>query len=487
MAAQANVHAQGASSTQGSPSAGLAVVDSTRASQPSRLEASPDQEVVPAVDEPWPEFMAWYLSRWPWPTEQRATTSPTPIHFTPGYASSALRCQEQPSLVPPIISNMCPGNSRTGQGAEGPQHYVLEDFRFEVSRGGSFSSSLPPNFGQQSPVTVHQGKSGGVETLPTIREDTVEYRGRTISLERILHGTDERTTIMIQNIPRFLDCNQVIEVLNRTSRGAYDFLFLRRQSRFNFGYAFVNFVDPLHIIRGKKWPGCQYAEEPVKFCYAVVQGKEDLVNSCHQNSVMTRPPEERPKVFFTNGRFAGSQAPFPRPDAASSLRGALTSTTQQGVDNNESQSQDTVAPPHTRNSSNVQNPYQRLLPRPSSRVTRYPAAGSLPQRIPADFSITREGNPTMRPSVGRSLPGHIRFDSPFPGTERDPLPSTARSLFQNVAPASQTLAPASPSGGSVARLGYRSWGQPIRSWAQRRRAQWSSSTEKDSPSTREGK
>ncbi|KAJ5139029.1 uncharacterized protein N7515_003877 [Penicillium bovifimosum] len=430
MADQSHVRSQGGASTQGSPSADVVLLDSTKASQPSRLEASADEEVFPGVDESWPDFMERYLSRWPWPTEQQAMTSPTPIPFSPGCA----------------------------------------------------------------PVRVHHSNSSGVETLPTIsEEDTVDSKGRTISLERILHGIDQRTTIMIQNIPRFLDCNQVIEVLNLTSRGAYDFLFLRRRSRLNFGYAFVNFVDPLHIIRlhlaleGKKWPGCQSAEESVKFCYAVVQGKEDLVNSCHQNSVMTRPPEEQPKVFFTSGRFAGSQAPFPRPDAARSLRGALTSTTQQGVDNNESQSQDTVAPPHTWNRSNVHHSSQMILPRASDRIARYPAAGSLPQSITADFSTTREGNPTMRPSVGRSLPGHIRFDPPLAGAERDPLPSTAQSLFQNVASASQTVAPASPSGRLAARLGYRSWGRHIRSWAQRRRAQRSSSTEKDTQSTREGK
>ncbi|KAJ5124867.1 uncharacterized protein N7515_008692 [Penicillium bovifimosum] len=113
-------------------------------------------------------------------------------------------------------------------------------------------------------------------------------------------------------------------------------------------------------------PGCQSAEKPVTFCHAVVQGKKDLVNSCHQNSVMIRPPEERPKVFFTSGRFAGSQAPFPRPDAASTLRGAVTSTTQQGVDSNGSQSQDTVAPGHTRNRLNVHHASQMILPRASA-------------------------------------------------------------------------------------------------------------------------
>ncbi|KAJ5139034.1 RNA recognition motif 2 [Penicillium bovifimosum] len=341
----------------------------------------------------------------------------------------------------------------------------------------SSSPSLPTNFGQQSPVSLHQGNSGGVETLPTISEDTVDYNDGIISLERILHGSDQRTTIMTRNIPRFLNCNQVIEVLNRTSRGAYDFLFEGHRASIS-----VTHLSTLWILCILFAPGCQSAEEPVKFCHAVVQGKKDLVNSCHQSSVMTRPPEEQPKVFFTSGRFAGSQAPFPRPDAARSLRGALTSTTQQG--------QDTVAPGrHTRNRLNVHQSSQMILSRASDRIPRYPAAGSLPQSITADFSTTREGNATMRPSVGRSLPGHTRFDPPLAGAERDPLPSTAQSLFQNGASASQTVAPASPSGGLVAlaRLGYRSWGRHIRSWAQRRRAQRSSSTEKDTPSTREGK
>ncbi|KAJ5139267.1 uncharacterized protein N7515_004115 [Penicillium bovifimosum] len=46
-------------------------------------------------------------------------------------------------------------------------------------------------------LTVHQGNSGGVETLPTISEDTVDYNERIISLDRILHGIDEPTTVTV--------------------------------------------------------------------------------------------------------------------------------------------------------------------------------------------------------------------------------------------------------------------------------------------------
>ena len=81
-----------------------------------------------------------------------------------------------------------------------------------------------------------------------------------INLEDIANGKDTRTTIMIRNIPiKYTD-----EILNETFKdfhGKYDCLYMPYdyEKNGNKGYAFINFVNPLHILlfyekfNGKKW------------------------------------------------------------------------------------------------------------------------------------------------------------------------------------------------------------------------------------------
>ena len=81
-----------------------------------------------------------------------------------------------------------------------------------------------------------------------------------LNLDDIACGKDIRTTIMIRNIPiKYTD-----EILNDTFKdfhGKYDCLYMPYdyEKNGNKGYAFINFVNPLHILlfyekfNGKKW------------------------------------------------------------------------------------------------------------------------------------------------------------------------------------------------------------------------------------------
>ena len=81
-----------------------------------------------------------------------------------------------------------------------------------------------------------------------------------LNLDDIASGKDTRTTIMIRNIPiKYTD-----EILNDTFKdfhGKYDCLYMPYdyEKNGNKGYAFINFVNPLHILlfyekfNGKKW------------------------------------------------------------------------------------------------------------------------------------------------------------------------------------------------------------------------------------------
>ena len=81
-----------------------------------------------------------------------------------------------------------------------------------------------------------------------------------LNLDDIVSGKDTRTTVMIRNIPiKYTD-----EILNESLvefHGKYDCLYLPYdyEKNGNKGYAFINFINPLHILyfyekfNGKKW------------------------------------------------------------------------------------------------------------------------------------------------------------------------------------------------------------------------------------------
>ena len=82
-----------------------------------------------------------------------------------------------------------------------------------------------------------------------------------LNLDDIISGKDTRTTVMIRNIPIKYTDNILIKDLEEF-KGKYDCLYMpyHYDKKGNKGYAFINFVNPLHILYfhekfcGKKWP-----------------------------------------------------------------------------------------------------------------------------------------------------------------------------------------------------------------------------------------
>nr|CAG8483566.1 8153_t:CDS:10 [Entrophospora candida] len=81
----------------------------------------------------------------------------------------------------------------------------------------------------------------------------------------ICQGFDLRTTFMIRNIPNKYTQKMLLEWLNETHRGQYDFVYLRIdfKNKCNVGYAFINFTS----VDDKR---CELS-------YANVQGKKALI------------------------------------------------------------------------------------------------------------------------------------------------------------------------------------------------------------------
>ncbi|KAI0901799.1 RNA recognition motif 2-domain-containing protein [Annulohypoxylon nitens] len=152
-----------------------------------------------------------------------------------------------------------------------------------------------------------------------------------VDINRIQDGIDVRTTIMLRNIPNKVHQSMLKEIVDRSSFGKYDFMYLRIDfaNDCNVGYAFINFVDPLDIIPfvqavgNQKW-GCFKSDKVAEISYATIQGKDCLVQKFRNSSVMLEAPHYRPKLFFTdNGpcpHLAGQEEPFPEPDNQSKMK-----------------------------------------------------------------------------------------------------------------------------------------------------------------------
>lgn len=84
-----------------------------------------------------------------------------------------------------------------------------------------------------------------------------------------------RTTIMIRHIPNKYSLKTFVEDLNENFKDKYDLFYLPIDyiNNCNLGFAFINFVDPMHIIaffnmyRGKKWT--RFNSEKVKFQFNI--------------------------------------------------------------------------------------------------------------------------------------------------------------------------------------------------------------------------
>ena len=138
---------------------------------------------------------------------------------------------------------------------------------------------------------------------------------------RIQAGLDSRTTCMLRNIPNKYTQAMLIDYVNESHYGLYDFLYLRMdfKNKCNVGYAFINFIDARTVIcfskrvKGAKWQmfnTCKIAD----LTYANIQGIDALIRKFRNSSVMDAPLEYRPKLFIVKGDRTGKELPFPLPD-----------------------------------------------------------------------------------------------------------------------------------------------------------------------------
>lgn len=217
-----------------------------------------------------------------------------------------------------------------------------------------YSCREPGIFGQERNQYARNSQSWSVSPAPSMavsrlggrRQDFASSPHNVVDVTRIRQGLDVRTTIMLRNIPNKIDLEMLRTIVNETSFGKYDFMYLRIdfQNNCNVGYAFINFEDAAFIIEfveavaGQKWNRFN-SDKVAEVSYATIQGKDCLIQKFRNSSVMCESPPFRPKLFYTlhhplvqSGVVeCGSEEDFPGPDNHSKLQRSIDNAEQIGL------------------------------------------------------------------------------------------------------------------------------------------------------------
>eukprot|EP00158_Paraphelidium_tribonemae_P005638 Partr_v1_DN27442_c3_g1_i1_m71832 putative Rna-binding protein len=250
----------------------------------------------------------------------------TKIASTFADAESFIDSQQLESLVPRDIFSTPSLHSKTiPPGLENIRRYnsipLAPETHSEKINAVSATASTTIPWSQHS-LTTGRTKEEALKISSAFNENKYAIADRNVPTEnrlqvdRIRAGLDKRTTFMIRNIPNKYSQQMLIDMVNDTHKGRFDFLYLRMdfRNKCNVGYAFINFPNPVDAVTfasrvcGKKWKKFN-SEKVCTMSYASIQGVEALISKFRDSQVMDEKESYRPKLFDSNGQ----EIPFPSP------------------------------------------------------------------------------------------------------------------------------------------------------------------------------
>jgi len=127
------------------------------------------------------------------------------------------------------------------------------------------------------PATLAMAANGGAG----FDEKSLSLR---VDIDKVLSGEEQRTTVMVRNIPNKYTAAQLRAELDAVCPGGYDYLYLPMDfsSHCNVGYAFVNFCTRDGLVRfyrhqdGKRWE-LHHSDKVCELRFARIQGREALI------------------------------------------------------------------------------------------------------------------------------------------------------------------------------------------------------------------
>ncbi|KAL4723757.1 hypothetical protein ACLX1H_009401 [Fusarium chlamydosporum] len=225
--------------------------------------------------------------------------------------------------------------------------------------GGPIANAYGPFYGPPTPAMTamthsrtpsygpgpHMGSFANLSQRRYPRTGRGPSRGmnNTVDIYELVAGRDVRTTIMLRNIPNKVDQPLLKRIVDSSSFGKYDFMYLRIDfaNDCNVGYAFINFVKAEYIIdfvnahANKRW-NCFKSDKVAEVSYATaIQGKDCLVQKFRNSSVMLEAEHYRPKLFYTvhceDPALVGQEEPFPGPDNQSKMKRSVENAEHVGL------------------------------------------------------------------------------------------------------------------------------------------------------------
>lgn len=153
----------------------------------------------------------------------------------------------------------------------------------------SSKNAIENSIKQTFPSDINKNKYTGIKQRNTPIEERAKY---VINLEKIINEKDQRTTLMIKNIPRNIMQSFLMEIINKKFEGLFNFFYLPIDfiKKENAGYAFINFKNSKNIVdfyiefNEKPWPFC-----PNRKCfisYARIQGFRAITQHFSSSNIM---------------------------------------------------------------------------------------------------------------------------------------------------------------------------------------------------------
>ena len=184
------------------------------------------------------------------------------------------------------------------------------------SGGWDEGLSMHPRGGQhkqqqrQSTVGWRSGRAGGGQS----EEKRQRYY---LNLDDVRSGADERTTLMIRNIPNKYTQKMLLEALEQNHRGHFDLLYLPIdfRNKCNVGYAFVNFITTSGIpafyeeFNFRQWE-CFNSNKVCEIAYARIQSKAALIRHFENSALSVEDEAYQPFVFASDGSGRRENKPF---------------------------------------------------------------------------------------------------------------------------------------------------------------------------------
>ena len=136
---------------------------------------------------------------------------------------------------------------------------------------------------------INKNKYTGIKQRNTPLEERAKY---IINLEKIINEKDQRTTLMIKNIPRNIMQSYLMEVIDKKFQNLFNFFYLPIDfiKKENAGYAFINFKNSKNIVdfyfefNEKPWPFCQ--NRKCFISYARIQGFRAITQHFSSSNIM---------------------------------------------------------------------------------------------------------------------------------------------------------------------------------------------------------